>query len=143
LALTHSSTSLIANNSGLAWLGDAALMLYLTERLAVACPSDTTAAGQLRIRLCSRVHCARTARAIGLDAHILLGKSQLAGGPGRHMIAESFEALLGAVYTDGGMEAMRRVYDACCALPWGRQALQEYVAAVDADEKAAASTTPL
>ena len=54
---------------------------------------------------------ARLSREIGLEAHLRLGSGEeAAGGRVRNAALEdAFEALLGAVYLDGGLEIARRV----------------------------------
>lgn len=122
LALTHRSVA-SPNSSALAWLGDAAMQLILTEALAAAAgptasPSQLTAA---RARLASREHCARCAVALGLADMVVVGKGILSNLPdddadkaaalGSGVLGETFEAVLGAVLVDSGdVEAVRRAY---------------------------------
>ncbi len=52
---------------------------------------------------------ADAARAVGLGAHIRLGKGEQASGGGDKdsLLADTFEAVIGAVYVDRGLDAVR------------------------------------
>ena len=94
-------------NERLEFLGDAVLGLATTAFLFRRYPDD--AEGDLTKRksiLVSKSVLAQRAAAIGLDKHLLLSDSEeVAGGRGRRSIlGDAFEALLGAMYLDGGME---------------------------------------
>lgn len=116
LALTHRSAA-APNSDNLAWVGDAALELVLTEQLAAAAGATATAS-QLtdrRSRLASREHCAKCARSLDLEDLIVVGKGILQdptlGRLSTGVLGETFEALLGAVMVDsGGLDAVRQVY---------------------------------
>ncbi|GAB4816645.1 hypothetical protein N2152v2_003691 [Parachlorella kessleri] len=111
LALVHSSAAPETDNASLAWLGDAALGLMTTEHIMAALGAGTPV-GQLtkaRERLVSRQECVRQARSIGLDQVLVIGQG-MAGQMSQNMLAEAYEAVVGAVYTDGGFEAVRKVY---------------------------------
>lgn len=116
-ALTH--TSYLQDNPGaggsnqrLEFLGDSVLQLILTEALYAAYPGERE--GDLtkrRAMLGKGVFLAALAREAGLDGFIRLGASEeAAGGRTRDAALEdAFEALLGAVYLDGGLENARKV----------------------------------
>jgi len=99
-------------NQRLEFLGDSVLELVLTEALFALYPDDRE--GELTRRravLGKGAFLANLAREIGLEAHLRLGAGEdAAGGRSRDAALEdAFEALLGAVYVDGGLECARRV----------------------------------
>lgn len=115
-ALTHSSwlqdnPCAPGNNQRLEFLGDSVLELVLTEALFALYPDDRE--GQLTKRravLGKGKFLSRLAREVRLDECLRLGANEEAtGGRGRDAALEdAFEALLGAVNLDGGLECARR-----------------------------------
>jgi ribonuclease-3 len=114
-ALTHSSfaneQSGIEDNERLEFLGDAVLELCISEEGFRRYPSAHE--GQLtriRSQLVKEQSLAGMARGLKLDQYIRLGRGEeLQGGRERDaLLADAFEALLGAVFLDGGFEAARR-----------------------------------
>ncbi len=111
-ALTHSSYAneskgAIGSNERLEFLGDSVLSLCISRRLYGE--HKKLPEGELtRIRaglVCEESLCTM-ARSLGLGKFLLLGKGERAGG-GEHrpsILADAFEALLGALFLDGGME---------------------------------------
>ena len=98
-------------NERLEFLGDAVLGLTTTDFLFRKYPDDTE--GDLTKRksiLVSKSVLARRAVAIGLDEHLLLsGSEEGAGGRARRSIlGDAYEALLGAMYLDGGLPPVVR-----------------------------------
>jgi len=116
LALTHESYSNerhcpFGNNERLEFLGDAVLGLvvcrYLYDRHSDL-PEGRLA--QIKAHLVSTSCLARLARNLGIGQHILLGRGEtLAHGEGRrNILADTLEALIGALYLDGGLDAAGR-----------------------------------
>jgi ribonuclease-3 len=114
-ALTHRSWANehppAPHNERLAFLGDAALGLAVAERLWRAAPAEPV--GMLtprRAELVSQASLARWAEQIGLGAHLRLGRGEAAmGGAAKpSVLATALEAVLGVVYLEGGLEAVRR-----------------------------------
>jgi len=113
LALTHPSIAhesgvATAHNQRLEFLGDAVLQLVLTRELYEKFP--TFGEGPLtkaRAKLVNRRALAERARPLGLGAHLILSRGEeTTGGRERgSALADAFEALLGAVFLDGGFEA--------------------------------------
>lgn len=114
-ALTHPSLARESHrsrfdNQRLEHLGDAVIQLILTEKLFHLFPDFGE--GQLtkmRSRLVSREALVQFARKISLGRHLLLGKGEISSG-GRDRpsnLADAFEALAGAIYLDGGLDAAR------------------------------------
>lgn len=116
LALTHSSFAnerkerKLTSNERLEFLGDSVLNLLISEELYNKYPDfaegDLTKARSQIVCEKSLVICAGL---LALCNHLLLGKGEeLSGGRSRpSILADSFEALLGAVYLDGGLNDAR------------------------------------
>jgi ribonuclease-3 len=114
-ALTHASFAqenpgAAGNNQRLEFLGDSVLQLVLTQALFSLFPEDRE--GDLtkrRAMLGKGEFLSGLAREIGLDACLRLGANEEAtGGRSRDAALEDgFEALVGAVGLDGGIEAAR------------------------------------
>jgi ribonuclease-3 len=99
------------HNQRLEFLGDAILQVILTDRiykLYTEYPEGKLT--QVRAHLANRHTLFRRAQAIELGKYLLLGKGEEASG-GRDRLsnlADAYEALLGAVYLDGGLRAARK-----------------------------------
>jgi len=130
-AVTHSSMSSPTrdDNQRLEFLGDRVLGLVMAEALFMA---DTSASeGQLAPRFNALVRketCADVAREIDLGAVLKLGRSEMLSGGRRKeaLLADAMEAVIAAVYLDGGFEAAK----ALVLRLWGKR-----VTAVDADAR--------
>lgn len=100
------------SNQRLEFLGDAVLQLLLTEALFQLFPRGREGElSQARASLTKGVFLAQLAREIGLEACLLLGGSEEAGG-GRtraSALEDAFEALVGALYLDSDLATARRV----------------------------------
>jgi ribonuclease-3 len=110
-ALTHRSAQ-SQHNERLEFLGDAVLGLVAADALWQRFPEATE--GQLtrlRAQLVKRETLATLARGLDLGQCLRLGPGELrSGGHARDSIlADALEAVLGAVYLDGGLEAARSV----------------------------------
>lgn len=114
-ALTHPSLACESkrtqpDNQRLEYLGDAVIQLVLTEELFRRYPGEGEGRlTKLRSRLVSREALCLFANHLDLGGHLFLGKGELASG-GRTRpsnLSDAFEALSGAVYLDGGLEAAR------------------------------------
>ncbi|MDE0307190.1 MAG: ribonuclease III [Albidovulum sp.] len=111
-ALTHRSrnTRSAKDNDRLEFLGDRVLGLVIAEALIQRDPD--AAAGVLAPRYNALVGgpaCAEVARDLGVGAAIKLGRSESMSGGRRKspILADMLEAVLGAVYLDGGFAAAR------------------------------------
>lgn len=130
-AVTHSSMSSAGreDNQRLEFLGDRVLGLVMAEALL---EGDRAASeGQLAPRFNALVRkeaCAEVAREIGLGAALKLGRSeQLSGGRRKlALLGDAMEAVIAAVYLDGGFDAAR----AMILRHWGGR-----IARVDNDAK--------
>jgi ribonuclease-3 len=117
LALTHASVAegarRIGDNERLEFLGDRVLGLMIAEALMNAFPEANE--GELSKRfhaLVSRETCADIANQLELGQAIRLaaGETKQGGRINPSIIGNALEALLGAVYTDGGMVAVKSVF---------------------------------
>ena len=114
-ALTHPSLAYETqrsqvDNQRLEYLGDAVLELILSEHLFRVFPEGSEGVlTKLRARLVSRPALARCARRIHLGVYLRMGRGdEASGGRARDStLADAFEALIAAVYLDGGLEAAR------------------------------------
>jgi len=113
-ALTHASYANehppAADHSRLALLGDAALALVVAERLMGDDPAATVGVlTSRRAELVAGPRLARWAVDLELGALLRLGRGEYqSGGRARDSIlASALEAVLGAIYTEGGLDALR------------------------------------
>ncbi|MGE4322101.1 MAG: ribonuclease III [Sphingobium sp.] len=139
-ALTHGSAS-TANYERLEFLGDRILGLLTAEWLYDRFPDEPE--GKLSRRfnvLVSGETCADVARAVGVPAHLVLGKQARDDGAtgSDNVLGDVMEALIGALYLDGGLEEARtlvrrlwadRVDTQTSAPKHPKSALQEWAAA--------------
>src|ERR1700735_1523874 len=109
-ALTHASAHAVLSNERLEFLGDRVLGLIVAEKLHTLYPGDAEGALALKFNALARgAACARAAEAAGLSAHIILANSERASG-GRQkpaILSGACEAVIAALYLDGGMAAAR------------------------------------
>jgi ribonuclease III len=121
-SLTHASYAHehppVTHHEGLAFVGDAALGLVVAEYLLALDPDAPV--GVLtprRADLVAGANLARWAEDLDLGALLRLGRGEdLTGGRARESIlATALEAVLGAVYFEGGLPAVRRAVAALAA----------------------------
>lgn len=122
-ALTHPSYSNVASQRGelardnqrLEFLGDAVLDLLVGERLFFADPhAPPGTLTQRRIALVAERRVSRLGAELDLASHLRVGPGESRAGVAEQTstLADTFEAVLGAVYLDGGLVAAARVVDA-------------------------------
>lgn len=116
LALTHRSfaneNGMLPNNERLEFLGDAVLGLSIAAKLYELHPERPESdISKMRASIVSRYGLADVAREINLGPHILLGKGEKLndGGNKDSILADTTEALLGAIYRQYGFETAREV----------------------------------
>jgi ribonuclease-3 len=122
-ALTHTSQARelessqpsavrVGDNEQLEFLGDAVLGLITTEELFHHFPHFREGElSKLRAHLVSEKHLIRVAQLLELGQYLHLGRGEEKSG-GRNktaLLVDALEAVLGAMYVDSGMEAVRRV----------------------------------
>ena len=113
-ALTHRSFG-VDNNERLEFLGDALLDLIVGESLFNQHPgADEGNLSRLRSSIVNKSALAGIGREWNLGEHVLLGTGELkSGGRSRDSIlADTVEAVVAAVYLDGGLAACRKLVDA-------------------------------
>ncbi len=109
-AVAHESGEPMAHNQRLEFLGDAVLQLVLTHELYEKFPAfDEGPLTKGRAKLVNRRTLADHAIALDIGPHLILSRGEeMHGGRERpSALADSFEALLGALYLDGGFDAAR------------------------------------
>jgi len=115
-AMSHRSSrehiDIKQNNERLEFLGDAVLGWIVTDFLFRKYPhcneGDLTRA---KSRVVSRENLAKQAQRIQLGQYLILGigEDKSGGRVRRSILADAYEALLGAIYLDGGIEQVQRV----------------------------------
>lgn len=106
-ALTHRSAA-GPNNERLEFLGDAVLNLVIARHLFEAFPTASEGdLSRLRARVVSAEPLADAAAALGVGEALKLGSGELKSGGFRRqsILADALEALIGAVFLDGGLQA--------------------------------------
>ena len=104
LALTQSGANSSQNNERLEFIGDRVLGLSVASLLYEMYPDETE--GELARRhamLVSTETLGNVARSLGLDKQIRHG--HMTAGRIQHILANAMEAVLGAIYLDGGFDA--------------------------------------
>jgi ribonuclease-3 len=117
LALTHPSVAHeqgldLGTNQRLEFLGDAVLQLALTRELYERFPDfDEGPLTKARAKMVNRRALADHGRAIELGRHLIVSRGEeLHGGRERpSALADAYEALLGAVFLDGGFDRAQEV----------------------------------
>jgi ribonuclease-3 len=116
LALTHASCDAPANNERLEFLGDAVLDLVVAETLHAREPAlDEGRMTQLKADVVSRRTLADPARRLGLERLARLGPGLRGRAQSQAVLANLYEALVGAIHLDGGYAAARTFVHATLA----------------------------
>ncbi len=112
-ALTHKSFARekpgasVPDNERLEFLGDAVLELIISSYLFKAYPQYSEAElSKIKAYIGQESTLADSAREIGIGSHLHLGKGEAASG-GKNkpsLLSNAFEAILAAIYLDGGMQ---------------------------------------
>ena len=136
-ALTHPSLS-NQHNQRMEFLGDAVLELCVSEKIFARHPDmQEGAMTQLRQKLVREEKLAAAAESIHLGDYLLMDKGFAASGGRKKpsVLCDAFEAVLAAVYLDGGLAAARKMVSLligdCAERPEtdAKSALQEYLQA--------------
>jgi ribonuclease-3 len=101
------------HNERLEFLGDAILGLIISDYLYSHLPDHPEGElSYLRSRLVEATACTLYLQKIGLERFLMVGKGEsMNEGKGRgSILADLFEALMGAIYIDGGMETARNFF---------------------------------
>lgn len=101
-----------ADNEQLEFLGDSILGFLTSDLLYRRFPGFREGElSKLRAHLVSARHLLKVARQLQLDQFLLLGRGEELSG-GRHksaILTDAMEAILGAMYLDGGMEPAKKL----------------------------------
>lgn len=112
-ALSHRSAT-HKNNERLEFLGDAVLDFVISDYLYRQLP-DTSEGdlSKLRSTLVKDESLAALASELGIGEHLVLGSGEMKSGGHRResILADAFEAVIAAIFLDGGIEACRQVVD--------------------------------
>jgi ribonuclease-3 len=108
-ALTHAGADSAHSNERLEFLGDRVLALVVSETLYQRYPAEDEGALTRRVHALVRWEaCARVGDDIGLWEHLILTRAEAAGGRSRGpIVGSALEAVIAAIYLDGGMDAAR------------------------------------
>ena len=117
IALTHSSygqaapDSMVQNNERLEFLGDAFFDAIISEELYGRIPhGEEGTLTKVRAMVVCEQSLARIGHSLDIGKYMFLGKGEAASG-GRtrdSIVADATEALIGAVFIDGGYEASKK-----------------------------------
>jgi ribonuclease-3 len=114
-ALTHRSAA-GPNNERLEFLGDAVLNLVIADRLYREFPDASEGdLSRLRARIVSSEPLALVAQELSLGDALQMGSGELRSGGFRRqsILADAFEAVCGALFLDGGLQAAARFIERC------------------------------
>ncbi len=106
-ALTHRSASK-HNNERLEFIGDGILNFIIADALYRQFESANEGdLSRLRARLVRGTTLANVAREMSLGPHLIMGSGEMKSGGERRssILADTFEAIVGAIYLDGGFDA--------------------------------------
>jgi ribonuclease-3 len=146
-ALTHTSHAYEAHhkpdgdNEPLEFLGDSILGFLISEWLIRHFPSHREGRlSQIKAHLVSATHLYDVARRLELGTYLQLsrGEEMSGGRTKRTLLGDALEAVIAAIYLDGGMEAARGFVE-CFVLPHAdsRGTLEEQAAAAVVDFRSA------
>lgn len=132
-ALTHRSAG-APHNERLEFLGDALIGLFVAEALYARWPkADEGVLTRARSELVRESSLAAIARGMDLGGALILGPGEMKSGGHRRdsILSDTLEALVGAIYLDGGYQACRQA-----VIAWFAQAIDELPAGkVEKDAK--------
>jgi ribonuclease-3 len=123
-ALTHSSAANEAHaaagpplrdNEPLEFLGDSILGFLIAEALMLRSPDATEGElSRVKAHLVSAAHLHGVARRLDLGSYLELGRSEeMSGGRGKKtLLVDALEAVIAAIYLDGGIEPVRQFVSA-------------------------------
>src|SRR5581483_4868953 len=116
-ALTHKSRvyeknlqNVLDDNEQLEFLGDSILGFVVSEVLVARYPgSPEGRLSKLKAHLVSSSHLYEVAQDLQLGDHLLLGRGEeMSGGREKKaLLADATEAIIAAIYLDGGVDAVR------------------------------------
>jgi ribonuclease III len=107
-ALTHSSvaTTRTESNERMEFLGDSILGMVVCERLFRAYPEYLEGElTKIKSVVVSRRICAKISRQLELDTCLIVGRGMMRTGMPRSLLSDVFEAIVAAIFLDGGHAA--------------------------------------
>ena len=110
-SLTHKSFDKNENNESLEFLGDRILGLVIAEKLIEDTPNDPEGLLDKRYsKLVNKDTCYNISHSLNLGDFILLGSTEISskGNEKKNILADACEALIGAIYLDGGYEETKK-----------------------------------
>jgi ribonuclease-3 len=120
LALTHRSRraapadAMSADNERLEFLGDAIVGFLVSDRLFAACPGlPEGKLSRIRANLVNAAHLRRVAERLELGRFLRLGagEEKTGGRQKQALLANAVEAVVAAVYLDGGLDPARHMVE--------------------------------
>jgi ribonuclease-3 len=102
------------HNERLEFLGDSVLGLIISDYLYEHLPTEAEGhLSHLRSHIVEAGSCAQFLTHLGIGQFVLLGRGErMNDGRGRETIlADLFEALIGAIYLDGGMDSAKTFFE--------------------------------
>ena len=108
-SITHKSYDSLKNYEKLEFLGDRILGFVISKKLIELYPNEKE--GVLDKKLASLVNknqCLEVAKHIGLEKFILIGNKKTNAKVENKILADSIEALIGAIYYDKGFEVTEK-----------------------------------
>lgn len=114
-ALTHSSflnespDKGLSDNERLEFFGDSVLSLFISHRLLLEFPDKREGElSRMRATLVDETALARSAALLGIGELLRLGRGEERSGgrSKKSVLADAYEALIGAMYLDGGADAV-------------------------------------
>lgn len=110
-ALTHSSvaSTRTQSNERMEFLGDSILGMIVCENLFRKYPEYLEGElTKIKSIVVSRRVCAKISRQLALDECLIVGRGMLKSAMPRSLMSDVFEAIVAAIYLDGGIEAASR-----------------------------------
>ena len=132
VALTHRSLGKNSNER-LEFLGDSVLSFIITSELYSKHPElQEGSLSRLRASLVNGDMLAELAKHLGVNHSLRLAASEIKSGGQQRLsiLSDCLEAIIGAIYLDGGIEAC-----SSCVLKWYEDSLKTYPAAISKDPK--------
>ena len=113
--INENKDSGLDHNERLEFLGDAVLELVITDYLYKTYPKDDEGRmTSVRSALVNATTCAQVAAALNVNDFLLLSKGEMkdVGRARQYILANTLEAIIGAIYLDQGYEAAKKfIYD--------------------------------
>lgn len=104
----------VASNERLEFLGDAILEFIVSDSIYRNYPRlDEGKLTALRARLVNTISLAEISKSLGIGEALYLSKGEIEGGgrSNQSLLADAFEAIVGAIFIDQGIDGARQVID--------------------------------